>query len=166
MYVGKNIGTATIHPDYPEALRPLDFMERADQFLLAFRQLPAGKLISWPRYLMMTQAIELVLKAYLSWRGIGKATLRYQYGHNIKKLMRDAVSRGLSITPLAQGELELLNEAHVDNWPRYPKEDARPPVFVIEQFEPYAEELFIAVSGCVRGGPHFAPGHKGTYLRG
>jgi hypothetical protein len=74
----------------------------------------------------------------------------WRLGHDLKKLMTKASNRGLQIGPLARGEIELLKQAHKENWPRYPKQDARP-VFTIEQFEPYVRELSDAVGKTIYG---------------
>jgi hypothetical protein len=59
----------------------------------------------------------------------------WRLGHDLKKLMT---------------KIELLKQAHKENWPRYPKQDARP-VFTIEQFEPYVRELSDAVGKAIYG---------------
>jgi len=88
--------------------------------------------------------------AYLAHRaGFDQARLRDGFGHDLKRLLDESVELGLCIGPLTRTQIELLNEAHTKYWPRYPKQDAKP-VFVIDQFEPSAQELFRAVSTALR----------------
>jgi hypothetical protein len=53
-------------------LYALDMLERAEEFLEAFRQLPppARRWISWPRYFLLCHSVELGLKAFLVSRGV------------------------------------------------------------------------------------------------
>lgn len=130
----------------------LDALDRAEEFFEAFRQLttPAGRPISWPRYFLFCHAVELALKAFPASRGVPPRQLREDFGHRIDPLMRDALSKGLAIGPLAASELMQLDEAHTKHWPRYPRHESKP-VFVIDYFESYALELLRAVSAAVRG---------------
>jgi hypothetical protein len=113
--------------------------------------LPEGRSPSWPRYFLLCHAIELALKAYLVRHGHITAKLKSgAFGHKLDKLLTKAVDLGLPLGVSARGEIELLNEAHAENWPRYPKEESKP-VFVIEQFEPHAVELLRAVAISLRG---------------
>jgi len=127
----------------------LEYFARAEEFLQAYRDLPKDNAPppNWPRYFLFCQSIELVLKAYLAWQGVNANTLkRFPFGHSLKALMAEAVSRGLAIGSLARGEIELLDDAHAKHWPRYPEPGpGGNPVFVIDPFEPYVKELFEAV---------------------
>jgi hypothetical protein len=42
-----------------------DYLERAKEFMGAFRALPSGNPPSWPRYFLLCHAIELALKGFL-----------------------------------------------------------------------------------------------------
>jgi hypothetical protein len=66
-------------------------------------------------------------------------------------LMREALARGLQIGPLAEGEIMRLDEPHAKHWPRYPRAEDKP-ILMIDNFEPYAAELFRGVSKAIRGG--------------
>jgi HEPN domain-containing protein len=127
----------------------LDLLNRAEEFFQAFKDLPSGNPPCWPRYFMLCHAIELALKAYLVSRGTTTKHLKNTFGHDLKKLLSEAINAGLPLGPLARGEIELLNEAHAKYWPRYPKEDSKP-VFIIDPFEPYAAELIRAVAKILR----------------
>jgi HEPN domain len=136
-----------------DPLRPFEFLAFAEQFYDAFRELrPRSRLssLSWPRYFMLCHAIELSLKAFLSAHGATTEQLRTEFGHDLTKLLSDAIAKGLILPVSAKEHIELLNEAHTRFWHRYPKEDGKP-VFIIEQFEPSARELFDQVSEAVLG---------------
>ncbi len=128
---------------------PHMFLERAEEFYQAFRDLPPTPPPSWPRYFMLCHAIELALKAYLSARGKSTSSLK-KFGHDLRTLLSSAASAGLPLGVLSYSEIELLDEAHRNFWARYPKEDGKP-VFVIDQFEPYAVELLRHVARFMRG---------------
>lgn len=139
------------HERYPEFLDRFDLLDRAEEFYVAFKALPATPPPSWPRYFMLCHAVELVLKAYLSSQGMRRGELKkMERRHNLVRLLTDAVNAGLEIGPLARGEIGMLSEAHSKFWHRYPKQDGKP-VFVIDPFEPYAIELLEAVAVAIRG---------------
>src|SRR3981081_514159 len=121
-----------------------DLLDLAEEFFQAFKDLPLGeKMHSWPRYFLLCHAIELVLKAFLATRGVDDKQLK-RYGHGLSDLLVSSKKQGLKIGILALGELECLDEAHSELWSRYPRKVAKP-VFLIENFEVYASELFRAV---------------------
>jgi hypothetical protein len=116
----------------------------------AFRALPSGNPPSWPRYFLLCHAIELALKAFLILRGVSSGTLKSPtFRHNLKQLLAEAVNYGLPLGVLARSELEHLDEAHGKFWPRYPRAHAKP-VFIIDPFVLYAEELLRGVASCLR----------------
>jgi hypothetical protein len=131
----------------------IEFFELAKEFLRAFRDLPTHDPPDWPRYFMLCHSVELALKAYLLLQGVSADKLRSKkFGHDLKKLLRRAIKLGLPIESLT-ADIELLNEAHRNHWPRYPKLDARP-VPTIDQFEIYVQEVFIAVCSAIYGSAH------------
>lgn len=132
-----------------------DLLQRAEEFYQAYRDLPVGKPLSWPRYFMLCHAIELALKAYLTGRGHTTYDLRKGFGHDLEKLLTVAINSGLPLGVLARSEIERLNEAHTKFWPRYPQEE-RKLIFLIEPFEPYAVELLYHVANFLRG-PNYMP---------
>ena len=93
-------------------------------------------------------AIELSLKAFLVLNGTSSAELRgKRIRHSLAGLLAQAASKGLSISLVSRSEIELLDEAQEKFWPRYPREwDGAKPVFVIDYFEPYAEEILQMVA--------------------
>jgi hypothetical protein len=133
-----------------------DALDRAEEFFVAFQQLPPlprGRWISWPRYFLLCHAVEIGLKAFLVSRGVPEPELRTaKFGHKIAPLMLEARDKGLNIGVLAASEIMQLHEVHAKYWQRYPREEGKP-VFAIESFEPYVRELLQAVSKSIRGGP-------------
>lgn len=137
---------------HPQVVLTSDLLERAEEFYTAFKDLPERAPPSWPRYFLLCHAVELALKAYLAMHGKTMGNLKNEFGHNIERLLDEAVRAGLPLGPLARGEIPRLNEAHVKFWPRYPREKSKP-IFVIEQFDAYTRELLCAVRKCIHGGP-------------
>jgi HEPN domain-containing protein len=127
----------------------IHLFRRAEEFRQAYRDLPGSKPPpDWPRYFLLCHSIELALKAYLSGQGTSESNLReYPRRHSLKTLITDATNLGLSIGAKARAEIEKLDEAHANFWPRYPNRDAggTKPVFIVDQFEPYVDKLFDAV---------------------
>jgi hypothetical protein len=110
---------------YPKAVIPRDFLERAQEFFQAYRDLPDRRPPSWPRYFMLCHSIELALKAYLLARGDTTAQLTKEFRHDLPKLLARAVEAGLPLGVLAYSEIEHLGEAHGRLWARYPKPTPR-----------------------------------------
>lgn len=132
---------------------PLDFLERSEAFFDAFRKLPkdANCPISWPHYFLFCHAVELALKAYLLQSGLMLSQLRKKdFGHNLNKLMQEAVKHNLSVGLLAQN-LAMLSEPHENFLARYPQHNGKP-ILLVDQFEPLLIELLEAVSTVLRGG--------------
>lgn len=139
--------TKTTHP----VRYPFDALDRAEEFFTAFRQLPQlprGRWISWPRYFLLCHAVEMALKSFLASRGVPVERLEQKnYGHKIDRLVKRAIRKGLDIGN-ASTELKKLGEAHSNHWARYPHDSGKP-VFAVENFEPYVEELIEAVSQAI-----------------
>ena len=131
----------TKSPDPDQHLYARDHLQRANEFLQAFKALPEGVPPSWPRYFLLCHAIELALKAYLLSRRWTRKTLKMKkYGHELKELLREATNEGLQLSASAVADIEALDEAHKNFWPRYPTEESKR-VFIIDPFEPAATEL-------------------------
>jgi hypothetical protein len=132
--------------EYP--LLDIELFERAAEFREAYKVLPRTDWPpNWPRYFLFCHGIELVLKAYIT-RADRKITLvdLKNYGHDLTKLYGKAVDLGLRPSnPETQSAIQALTEAHLKHWPRYPPLTG--PVYMIEQFEPVAADLFEAVEG-------------------
>jgi hypothetical protein len=139
----------------PEPCPEFGFYAYADQFYDAFNKLE-GHLhpsVSWPRYFLLCHSIELALKAYLAKIGMTEKQLTHaKRRHNLRRLMNEAVEKGLRLTPTTQHRIKLLAKAHSKFWHRYPwKWEISEEVYVIEQFIPYAHELINEVCKEVHG---------------
>jgi hypothetical protein len=139
----------------PNPFTAFEYLAYADQFHHTFHKAPTlHPSISWPRYFLLCHSIELALKAYLAKLGATPKQLRQlDRRHNLNKLVTEAVEKGLHQTPETQKGIKALTEAHAKFWHRYPRDDGKVEVFVIEQFIPAAHELLNAVSVEVRGVP-------------
>jgi hypothetical protein len=135
-----------------------EFFDLARGFRDAYKRLPdSGHPPEWPRYVLFFHAIELALKAYLNARGVSENVLRDNFSHDLKKLVDDAVHRGLTLPPgsqkaiadLGQQPRQLGTVAHIVAAHlriRYPRGG---PVYTLEQFEPHMEHLFTAVGAAL-----------------
>ena len=119
------------------------------EFEKAYYALPETPPPSWPRYFLLSHAIELALKALLKLHGESEGDLRLKFGHDLKKLLKRAKKLGLTLTPETQEAIKLLAQAHREHWARYPKEEGGHAVFVIEQFEKNATELLQQVHAAI-----------------
>ena len=89
------------------------------------------------------------MKAYLIQQGISEKDLRDKFGHDTKKLVNEAVSRGLPLPIAALSEQPTT--ASLDLVPthlriRFPPSS---PVYALGQFEPYMLHLFTAVGNAL-----------------
>jgi hypothetical protein len=53
--------------------------------------------------------------------------------HNLNKLVTETAGKGLLLTPETQEGIKALAEANVKSWRRYPRDDGKVEVFVIER---------------------------------
>jgi hypothetical protein len=87
----------------------------------------------WPKYLLLYDAMELALKAYLIQCGVSEKDLKDEGGHDLKNLVDEAVNRGLSL-PAGSKEMIprwldegfglspiLWTAALIARWPRPPR---------------------------------------------
>jgi hypothetical protein len=141
----------------PNPFTAFEYLAYADQFYDAFNRPGPGHLhpsISWPRYFLLCHAIELGLKANLAKLGATPRQLRQlDRRHNLSKLVTEAVEKDLHLTPETQAGIKALAEAHAKFWHRYPRDDGKVEVFLIDQFVSAAHELLNAVSMEVHGAP-------------
>jgi hypothetical protein len=120
--------------------------QRAREFEQAYHAVPSAPL-SWPRYFLLCHSIELALKAFLTFHGESETDLKL-IGHDLKKLLKQAERCGLKLTPDTQDAIKRLARAHREHWARYPNDDIQR-VYVIEQFEKNAAELFERVRAAI-----------------
>lgn len=145
-----------VHSAMSNPIIQLQYLELAEEFYKAFRDLPragpSGLPVNWPRYFALCHATELALKSYLLAHGWTERQIKgKEYRHTISKLMAEAVSIGLAVSVKARADIELLSEAHEKYWPRYPMQTSDP-VFTIDQFEKPFIELLTTVTLSLRGG--------------
>ena len=109
---GSKAGNQTADPN---PFTAFEYYAYADQFYDAFYKVGADHLhpsTSWPRYFLLCHAIELALKAYLAKLGATPQVLRqFDRGHNLNRLVADAVEKGLHLTPETQQRINLTNTA-------------------------------------------------------
>jgi hypothetical protein len=133
---------------YPQAVLIADLIDRAVEFTVAYGVLTVPRrpqrAPGWPRYFLLSHSIELTLKAFLAARGKTSVELRKEFGHDLKKLLKEAINCGLVIGPDARKDIALLEKAHNHHWARYPKENSTP-IVAIEEFEKTALELLAQV---------------------
>ena len=130
-----------------------EFFDRATEFRRGYKTLPnSGRPPEWARYLLFYHAMELALKAYLIQQGVSEEDLKYEFGHDTKKLVNEAVNRGLPLPYGSQDMIAGLSEqpptASLRPVPthlkiRYPSGG---PVYSLGQFQPYMQHLFTAVA--------------------
>jgi hypothetical protein len=139
---------------YHPGLLQLELLERAEQFFDSYRDMPPDKHLPmyWPRYFAIAHAVELALKAYLAFHGIGEAQIQRQFGHKLKKMLRAAERKGLQLAPEDRSWIASLHTLHSENRARYPVGAARS-VLIIDQFVQPTINLLEAVSTAIRGGP-------------
>ena len=83
---------------------------RAKESRHAYQRLPnSGQPPEWPKYVLLYHAVEMVLKAYLLRQGISEKILgSKEFGHDLKKLLNEAVTRGLTLPHDTQERLAAL----------------------------------------------------------
>lgn len=95
-------------------------------FLQSYEQVEVKRQPGWPKYFLLTHAVELLIKAYLIYSGECPRTLRGSGGHNLVMQIDRAVQLGLCLSAECIDDLKALSEAHSKYWNRYPKTDGRP----------------------------------------
>jgi hypothetical protein len=93
------------------------------------------------------------LKAYLALRGTTLGELRMiERRHNLARLVKEAVEKGLALSTQTQEDITVLGEAHSNFWHRYPRDDGSfGRVYLIDQFVSATRELLNAASDQIRG---------------
>jgi hypothetical protein len=138
---------------YPQAALISDLVIRAKEFKQAYHILtnaaPDIPPPDWPRYFLLSHSIELALKTFLAAHGCSAEKLRKKFGHDLEKLLKEADTHGLVLSPQAHEDIEFLHTAHNNHWARYPKEDGTLIIVVIEEFEKTATELLEQVDKAI-----------------
>lgn len=97
-------------------------------FLQCYEQVEVRRQPGWPKYFLLTHAVELLVKAYLIYLGVCPRTLRGSSGHNLEKHIDRAAEMGLRLSGDGMDDLKALSKAHSKYWNRYPKLDGQPVV--------------------------------------
>lgn|SRR5262249_47546963 len=105
------------------------YIHRARMFRRA-----AGELVDysngeqyWPKYALLTHAIELALKAFtIHSESTGKPRGRQPANHDLRGWYDLALQYGLQDEPSVTRNIDILNELHRNHYTRYPQERATP----------------------------------------
>jgi HEPN domain-containing protein len=75
------------------------------------------------RAFLLGQALELYLKAFLFHKGFGETQMKKEFGHNLKRLLDEAIKQGLDkslhISPQLVTEVEALNKVYASKALQY-----------------------------------------------
>ena len=81
----------------------------------------------WPKYALLTHAIELSLKAFAQYSvENGKALVKEPKQHDLLGWYHSAVIYGLQEEPYMERNIELLNQLHLTHYTRYPHNRTNP----------------------------------------
>jgi hypothetical protein len=81
----------------------------------------------WPKYALLTHAIELALKAFAQHSvAIGKTPGKEPKQHDLRGWYDLALQYGLSDDPSVADNINLLNELHSTHYTRYPQQQTTP----------------------------------------
>jgi hypothetical protein len=134
----------------PPALEAQRFLARARQFRRVAMLLPdmEGPEPNWPKWFLVTHAIELAVKAYIISRedaGVAKPTAPEPANHHLVELYDYAVLYGLARDPIVTKELPHLSDLHRVHYARYPQAEVKP-VALIAQFDDMLDQLIEGIS--------------------
>lgn len=105
------------------------YLHRARMFREAAVQLPdyfSGEQF-WPKYALLTHAIELSLKAFAQYSvENGKALVKEPKQHDLLGWYHSALIYGLQEEPYMERNIELLNQLHLTHYTRYPHNRTNP----------------------------------------
>jgi hypothetical protein len=108
----------------PGGSKPQQYLHRARQFREAAIALPDyfnGEQ-NWPKYALLTHAIELALKAFVDYSiELGKPVGKEPKQHDLLGWYWLAVQYGLAEDRSVAENLEVLNELHLTHYSRYPQ---------------------------------------------
>lgn len=140
--------------EFPQNLRPHEFLRLADDFHRAYLNCIELKPPNAPKYFLGCHAIELALKSYLLSVGvpIEDITDVQKYGHDIDKLLDDALEKQLKLSEDDIAHIRRLNEVHSRFWNRYPIETADP-IYIVDQNDSAISNLLKAVDPYQRNEP-------------
>jgi hypothetical protein len=142
------ISRATPHPFQPQRL-----LARGRQFRRVAMGLVDmdGAEPTWPKYFLLTHAIELAIKAYIVSRedaAVAAPTKKTPANHDLVGLYDYAVLYGLTPSPLVTNNLPHISDLHQIHYARYPQEKVKP-VAMISEFDDLADELFESIAKAI-----------------
>ena len=108
---------------------PQQYMHRARMFRSAAINLPdiSNGEQFWPKYALLTHAIELALKAFVAHSAnSGKPLLKEPKQHDLAGWYHLAVQYGLQHEGEIEERIDLLNELHLNHYTRYPQQWSPP----------------------------------------
>jgi hypothetical protein len=112
-------------PKPPDRFVAVSYMTDAKQYLAAAKALNASQTpnVTSPQYFLISQSIELFLKAFIIAAGGTQAELRkFDTRHSLAKLAKKAVERGYeSKSEKTMGVIEMLDPHHAEHSFRYRK---------------------------------------------
>lgn len=81
----------------------------------------------WPKYALLTHAIELALKAF-AWHSVnsGKPPGKEPKQHDLEGWYKLALQYGLADDPTIADNIDILNELHFTHYTRYPQNRSAP----------------------------------------
>lgn len=134
----------------PPALEAQRFLVRARQFRRVALPLPdmEGPEPNWPKYFLITHAIELAIKAYIISRedaGAIPPPKPQPANHDLAGLYDYAVLYGLERDPAVTKELPHLSDLHRVHYARYPQAKVTP-VALIAYYDDMVDRLVDAIS--------------------
>jgi hypothetical protein len=116
-------------PGPPMADTPQQYLHRARMFRDAAIPLPDYRNGEqyWPRFALLTHAIELALKAFARHSAVnGNSPLREPKQHDLSGWYKLALQYGLQDDPTIARNIDVLNELHSTHYSRYPQHRAGP----------------------------------------
>jgi len=137
----------------PHPFEPQRLLARGRQFRRVAIELVDmdGPEPNWPKYFLITHAIELAIKAYIvSREGVGAPApaVNRPANHDLVGLYDYAVLYGLNRSPLVTSDLPHISELHQVHYARYPQANVKP-VAMISQYDDLADELFADVQKAI-----------------
>jgi hypothetical protein len=106
----------------PTGTEAQQFLHRARMFRDAAIPLPDYKNGEqyWPKYALLTHAIELALKAFA--HHVGKGAPPHPPNHDLRAWYDLAVQHGLADDAAVSAHIDVLNDLHRTHYSRYPQQ--------------------------------------------
>ena len=132
--------------EFPQNLRSHEFLRLAHSFYEAYLNCIELMPPNPPKYFLGCHAVELALKSYLLSVGVPIEAIvnTREYGHDIGKLLDDALNKKLILSQADIDHIRRLNEVHSQFWNRYPIEWGVP-IYIVDQNDSAIAHLLKAV---------------------